>query len=63
MYFDLDNFKLINDSLGHTLGDQLLALTAQRLQGCLRDSDTLFRMGGDEFMAILQAFFRTKRRR
>lgn len=53
MYLDLDRFKIINDTLGHNLGDLLLKEVAQRLLHCLRDSDTLARMGGDEFTIIL----------
>lgn len=49
---DLDNFKVINDSLGHQTGDELLILVAERVAACLRSEDTLARMGGDE-MAIL----------
>jgi diguanylate cyclase (GGDEF)-like protein len=53
VYLDLDRFKLINDSLGHGVGDMLLVQAAQRLQSVVREADTLARTGGDEFTAVL----------
>jgi diguanylate cyclase (GGDEF)-like protein len=57
MLLDLDNFKQVNDTHGHACGDQLLKLVAQRLQSCLRKSDTAARMGGDEFALINEEVF------
>ena len=53
LYMDLNHFKEINDTQGHEAGDQLLAETARRLEGCTRGTDTVARMGGDEFTILL----------
>ncbi len=54
LFMDVDNFKLINDSLGHSVGDQLLIEIGARLQSCLRKSSTCARLGGDEFAILLE---------
>lgn len=60
MFFDLDNFKSLNDTYGHSVGDLLLYQVAQRVKECIREIDTVARFGGDEFVVILSSLHNTK---
>lgn len=61
VYLDLDDFKEVNDTLGHGFGDRLLAEVGKRLQACVRSTDTVARLGGDEFMLILGGMSESER--
>ncbi|MFQ5863168.1 MAG: EAL domain-containing protein [Candidatus Brocadiales bacterium] len=60
LYLDLDRFKVINDTLGHTVGDKLLQGVAERLVSCVRGGDTVARLGGDEFTLLLPGITKTE---
>ena len=53
MFIDVDNFKEINDTYGHMIGDKILSLIANRIKACIRSNDTAYRFAGDEFTVIL----------